>query len=192
MTILYHPRSASSIGGRAVRPAGIATAAFYAPSALIPLRCSTTITVWVSGPACHWRDWSPPPRFPAHGFPVLRLRGDYLAIVTLGFGEIVRVLLLNNTEVPAARAASARSQTDAVWCGFGRSTRKAAGIPSAISLAYRHPTGSFSSIWWPCCWWSCRCLSLTACVCRWAGRGKRCVLRMRSPVARRFKPDASS
>ncbi len=29
------------------------------------------------------------------GFPVLRLRGDYLAIVTLGFGEIVRVVLIN-------------------------------------------------------------------------------------------------
>jgi len=29
------------------------------------------------------------------GFPVLRLRGDYLAIVTLGFGEMVRVTLLN-------------------------------------------------------------------------------------------------
>lgn len=29
------------------------------------------------------------------GFPVLRLRGDYLAIVTLGFGEIVRILLIN-------------------------------------------------------------------------------------------------
>jgi len=29
------------------------------------------------------------------GFPVLRLRGDYLAIVTLGFGEIVRVILIN-------------------------------------------------------------------------------------------------
>jgi branched-chain amino acid transport system permease protein len=29
------------------------------------------------------------------GFPVLRLRGDYLAIVTLGFGEIARVILLN-------------------------------------------------------------------------------------------------
>ncbi|MCL6688851.1 high-affinity branched-chain amino acid ABC transporter permease LivM [Pseudomonas sp. R3.Fl] len=31
------------------------------------------------------------------GFPVLRLRGDYLAIVTLGFGEIIRVLLRNLT-----------------------------------------------------------------------------------------------
>ena len=29
------------------------------------------------------------------GFPVLRLRGDYLAIVTLGFGEIVRILMRN-------------------------------------------------------------------------------------------------
>ena len=26
------------------------------------------------------------------GIPVLRMRGDYLAIVTLGFGEIIRVL----------------------------------------------------------------------------------------------------
>jgi branched-chain amino acid transport system permease protein len=31
------------------------------------------------------------------GFPVLRLRGDYLAIVTLGFGEIIRILLRNLT-----------------------------------------------------------------------------------------------
>jgi branched-chain amino acid transport system permease protein len=33
------------------------------------------------------------------GFPVLRLRGDYLAIVTLAFGEIVRIVLLNWTDV---------------------------------------------------------------------------------------------
>jgi branched-chain amino acid transport system permease protein len=29
------------------------------------------------------------------GFPVLRLRGDYLAIVTLGFGEMIRLLIIN-------------------------------------------------------------------------------------------------
>jgi branched-chain amino acid transport system permease protein len=29
------------------------------------------------------------------GFPVLRLRGDYLAIVTLAFGEIIRIILIN-------------------------------------------------------------------------------------------------
>ena len=33
------------------------------------------------------------------GFPVLRLRGDYLAIVTLGFGEIIRLVLENWTDV---------------------------------------------------------------------------------------------
>jgi branched-chain amino acid transport system permease protein len=33
------------------------------------------------------------------GFPVLRLRGDYLAIVTLAFGEIIRVVLLNAVSV---------------------------------------------------------------------------------------------
>jgi branched-chain amino acid transport system permease protein len=31
----------------------------------------------------------------ALGFPVLRLRGDYLAIVTLGFGEMIRIILIN-------------------------------------------------------------------------------------------------
>ena len=29
------------------------------------------------------------------GFPVLRLRGDYLAIVTLAFGEIIRLVIIN-------------------------------------------------------------------------------------------------
>ncbi|UVC07291.1 high-affinity branched-chain amino acid ABC transporter permease LivM [Rhizobium sp. TH2] len=33
------------------------------------------------------------------GFPVLRLKGDYLAIVTLAFGEIIRLVLVNWREV---------------------------------------------------------------------------------------------
>ena len=33
------------------------------------------------------------------GFPVLRLRGDYLAIVTLAFGEMIRLVLVNWTEL---------------------------------------------------------------------------------------------
>jgi branched-chain amino acid transport system permease protein len=33
------------------------------------------------------------------GFPVLRLRGDYLAIVTLAFGEIIRLVLINWVDV---------------------------------------------------------------------------------------------
>ncbi len=37
------------------------------------------------------------------GLPSLRLKGDYLAIVTLGFGEIIRVVLLNMERVGGAR-----------------------------------------------------------------------------------------
>jgi branched-chain amino acid transport system permease protein len=37
------------------------------------------------------------------GAPTLRLRGDYLAIVTLGFGEIVRITATNTNEIGGAR-----------------------------------------------------------------------------------------
>ena len=40
------------------------------------------------------------------GLPSLRLRGDYLAIVTLGFGEIIRVVITNMDKVGAARGLS--------------------------------------------------------------------------------------
>jgi branched-chain amino acid transport system permease protein len=40
------------------------------------------------------------------GLPTLRLRGDYLAIVTLGFGEIIRVVILNTESVGGARGFS--------------------------------------------------------------------------------------
>jgi len=40
------------------------------------------------------------------GVPSLRLRGDYLGIVTLGFGEIIRVMFLNVEKVGAARGFS--------------------------------------------------------------------------------------
>ena len=39
------------------------------------------------------------------GIPVLRLRGDYLAIVTLGFGEIIRLIVLSNEFKPLFGAA---------------------------------------------------------------------------------------
>jgi branched-chain amino acid transport system permease protein len=45
----------------------------------------------------------------AVGIPSLRLKGDYLAIVTLGFGEIIRVLILN---IPAVGGAT--GFTDAI------------------------------------------------------------------------------
>ena len=37
------------------------------------------------------------------GLPSLRLKGDYLAIVTLGFGEIIRVFILNIDTIGGAR-----------------------------------------------------------------------------------------
>lgn len=42
------------------------------------------------------------------GIPVLRLRGDYLAIVTLGFGEIIRIVLNNMNEVTGGPQGIAR------------------------------------------------------------------------------------
>src|SRR5580692_2570159 len=50
------------------------------------------------------------------GIPTLRLRGDYLAIVTLGFGEIIRVILQNMNAVGAARGLSVmHSCTNFFW-----------------------------------------------------------------------------
>ncbi len=48
------------------------------------------------------------------GLPSLRLRGDYLAIVTLGFGEIVRVLVQQSSEVLDPKVAATASWIDAV------------------------------------------------------------------------------
>jgi len=49
------------------------------------------------------------------GIPTLRLRGDYLAIATLGFGEIVRVLFENLELFGAQRGFTGIPQ----WVGFG-------------------------------------------------------------------------
>ncbi len=50
----------------------------------------------------------------AVGVPSLRLRGDYLAIVTLGFGEIIRVLLENTDEMaPGLHLGGATGFSDA-------------------------------------------------------------------------------
>ena len=48
------------------------------------------------------------------GLPSLRLKGDYLAIVTLGFGEIIRVALLNSEALGGARGLYGISSTQAV------------------------------------------------------------------------------
>jgi branched-chain amino acid transport system permease protein len=42
------------------------------------------------------------------GLPTLRLKGDYLAIVTLGFGEIIRVIFQNMNEIHGLQVGGAR------------------------------------------------------------------------------------
>jgi branched-chain amino acid transport system permease protein len=58
------------------------------------------------------------------GLPTLRLRGDYLAIVTLGFGEIIRVIFQNMNAVGAARGLSVlHGYTNFFWVfGFAAVT----------------------------------------------------------------------
>jgi branched-chain amino acid transport system permease protein len=53
------------------------------------------------------------------GLPSLRLRGDYLAIVTLGFGEIIRVVIINVDAVGAAQGLPGIPQwTNLFWIGL--------------------------------------------------------------------------
>jgi branched-chain amino acid transport system permease protein len=49
------------------------------------------------------------------GLPSLRLRGDYLAIVTLGFGEIIRVIVQNTEAFGRALGLSGTPQTSSVF-----------------------------------------------------------------------------
>lgn len=51
------------------------------------------------------------------GLPSLRLRGDYLAIVTLGFGEIIRVVFLNTPAIGGARGLGGITRPPAIEMG---------------------------------------------------------------------------
>ncbi len=54
------------------------------------------------------------------GIPSLRLRGDYLAIVTLGFNEIIRVIIENTKFLGQATGISGLPPlTNVVWVGMG-------------------------------------------------------------------------
>jgi branched-chain amino acid transport system permease protein len=74
------------------------------------------------------------------GAPTLKLRGDYLAIVTLGFGEIIRVLM-NNLEKPLNLTNGPRgiSQIDPVRLGpidFGQPLVLGGMTVPAVTLYY--------------------------------------------------------
>ncbi|HEX8749221.1 MAG TPA: branched-chain amino acid ABC transporter permease [Pyrinomonadaceae bacterium] len=51
------------------------------------------------------------------GIPSLRLRGDYLAIVTLGFAEIIRIVILNIDVVGGATGFSVPGYSNILWVG---------------------------------------------------------------------------
>ncbi len=52
------------------------------------------------------------------GIPSLRLRGDYLAIVTLGFAEIIRIVILNIDKVGGATGFTVPAYTNFLWVGI--------------------------------------------------------------------------
>ncbi|HVF48976.1 MAG TPA: branched-chain amino acid ABC transporter permease [Pyrinomonadaceae bacterium] len=51
------------------------------------------------------------------GIPSLRLRGDYLAIVTLGFAEIIRIVIVNIDVVGGATGFTVPGYTNFIWVG---------------------------------------------------------------------------
>ncbi len=67
------------------------------------------------------------------GLPSLRLRGDYLAIVTLGFGEIVRVMFQNTKPVISSAAALKEASTPEMLNSLGGALGFL-GLPSYTNL----------------------------------------------------------
>lgn len=64
------------------------------------------------------------------GFPVLRLRGDYLAIVTLGFGEIIRILLNNWTHLTGGPNGIGNIPKPSLFgLEFGRRAKEEGNVP---------------------------------------------------------------
>lgn len=71
------------------------------------------------------------------GFPVLRVRGDYLAIVTLGFGEVVRVLANNFqglTNGPLGLKGLAPYTN--LWWSWGVAAATVAVVTSLVNSSY--------------------------------------------------------
>lgn len=71
----------------------------------------------------------------AVGIPSLRLRGDYLAIMTLGFGEIIRTAILNTDFLGAARGLSVSGIYTNLFWTFG-----VAGVATYVVLALVNST----------------------------------------------------
>lgn len=70
------------------------------------------------------------------GIPTLRLRGDYLAIVTLGFGEIIRVILQNMDAVGGARGLSVMHGWTNLFWTFGLAAVTVYVVASLVNSTY--------------------------------------------------------
>lgn len=70
------------------------------------------------------------------GIPSLRLRGDYLAIVTLGFGEIIRVVLQNMNAVGGARGLSVMHGWTNLFWTFGLAAVTVYVVASLVNSTY--------------------------------------------------------
>ena len=81
------------------------------------------------------------------GLPTLRLRGDYLAIVTLGFGEIIPQVVRNADDTrrlrPDARHRSGSRPIDSP--GFGKTLNDVFGLPDELPAVARHARSSSTS-----------------------------------------------
>ena len=72
----------------------------------------------------------------AVGVPTLRLRGDYLAIVTLGFGEIIRVILQNMDCVGAASGLKGIPRETTLFWVFGLAAVTVYVVGCLVSSTY--------------------------------------------------------
>lgn len=70
------------------------------------------------------------------GVPSLRLKGDYLAIVTLGFGEIIRVIFQNMEVVGGARGWSIISQDTNIFWTYACATITIYLVVSLVNSTY--------------------------------------------------------
>ena len=79
------------------------------------------------------------------GFPVLRLRGDYLAIVTLAFGEIIRLVLINWVDLTNGNVGiPTHPQSPSSGCRSTRPANDFADIVRHCRAQPRAPARSFS------------------------------------------------
>ncbi len=80
------------------------------------------------------------------GIPTLRLRGDYLAIVTLGFGEIIRVIFQNMERVGGARGLSVvHGWTNFFWA-FGFAAVTVYAVTALAASVTRNQVGGCLNI----------------------------------------------